>query len=152
MNLPPVDWDGSDRPFVGEVSIPIAVIPEGAQIQTAVVSVTPVDNGGSFLETISFTAPGERWGSNLVKAPFFAEVDFRARRTLAAVHGSNLTGTNLQMDPGGVYVEINAQGAIKAPGDALFTLAPDPASVDRFVLPSFVAARFKLTRAAAPIP
>ncbi len=151
MNLT-VDWDGSNRPFVGEVSIPIAILPDGAHIETAVVKVTPVDNGGSFLETIPFAAAGERWGANLVKAPFFAEVDFRARRTLAAVHGTNLTGANLQMDPGGTYVEINEHGAIKAPGDGLFALSPEVAGGSRYVLPSFVAARFKLSRPLAPIP
>ncbi|MEZ5401872.1 MAG: hypothetical protein R2729_19515 [Bryobacteraceae bacterium] len=144
-----VQWDGSHLPFEGERKIPVRTIPEGARIEGARVKVTPVDPGSSFLERIDLTVPRPAWGANKVVGPNFVEVDFRARRTLAAVGGSNLNGPFLQIDPGGTYVEINDQGAIAGPGQPRFTLP----SAAGGVLPSFVAARFKFTSAGlAPVP
>ena len=114
---------------------------------TARVSVTPVDPGGStvtlddqFVEHIRFTGTGPKFGANIAHGPNFVEVDFRARRTLAAVTASGLTAGTLQIDPGGVYVQINNLGAIFSPGDTQFAV-----NNARQALPSFVAARFKIT-------
>lgn len=142
------EWDGTNRPFEGEVSIPIHTVPDGARLRSAKVRVTPVDPGNSFVETVSFSGSGPRWGANKVQGANFVEVDFRGRRTLAAVRGSaaSLNLSSLQIDPGGTYVEINENGAIRAPGDNLFQLPNQP----EVILPSFTAARFKLTRIPAP--
>src|SRR5262249_10017489 len=44
-----------------------------------------------------------------------AEVDLHARRTLAAVTGTNLTGAAVLIDAGGIFVEIGESGAIRTP-------------------------------------
>lgn len=144
-----VHWDGSTQPFEGERTIPVRTIPEGARIESARVKVTPVDPGSSFLERIDLTVPRPAWGANKVVGANFVEVDFRTRRTLASVRGSDLNGALLQIDPGGTYVEINDQGAIAGPGQPRFTFTDSSGGV----LPSFVVARFKFTAPAlAPTP
>jgi len=147
-----VRWDGSRLPFEGQRSVPVTVIPSGAQVLSAHVRVTPVDPGGvtadpedSFVERIRFGPGGPRWGANITHGSDFVEVDFRTRRTLAAVSVTSVSNGRLQIDPGGTYVEINSAGAIRTPGDALFTFT----AAGRRVLPSFVVARFKITNAPA---
>ena len=155
-----VSWDGSEIPFEGDRTVPVLVIPAGAQVLTARVSVTPVDPGGStaspddsFVEHIRFSGIGPRFGANIAHGSNFVEVDFRARRTLAAVTSSGLTATmgvsngTLQIDPGGVYVQINSLGAIFSPNDDLFLV-----NNGRQALPSFVAARFKITDTTGAAP
>jgi hypothetical protein len=150
MNLT-VEWDGSNRPFEGETTVLLEVIPASAKVNSALVEVTAVDPGDSFVETIPFATAGQRWGANKVRGTF-VEVDFRARRTLAALRGTNLTGANLQIDPGGAYVEINDHGAFLAPGDTRFAI-PLASDNTRIVMPSFTIARFKLTPAGVnPVP
>lgn len=99
-----VDWDGSAIPFEGDRPIPIRTIPEGAKVASARVTVTPIDPGAavadlngfndSFVEHIVFSGAGPTWGANKVQGANFVEVDFRARRTLAAAQvvtaGGNL--------------------------------------------------------------
>lgn len=148
-----VRWDGSNTPFEGDRSVPLTGIPAAAQVLSARVTVTPVDPGAatgdpddSFVERIHFSGGGPRFGASLAHGNDFAEVDFRARRTLASVTVDDVVlvgthGATLQIDPGGAYVEVNDVGAIRTPGDDLFEFLTNGTRA----LPSFVVARFKIT-------
>lgn len=153
-----VEWDGAQIPFEGDRTIHIRTIPEGAKVVNARVAVTPVDPGAStvnpndsFVEHIVFSGAGPTWGANRVQGADFVEVDFRARRTMAAAQISGVNAAfpgTLQIDPGGAYVEINEHGAIFTPGDTRFGI-----KLDGLVsLPSFVVARFKIARIGAAAP
>jgi YVTN family beta-propeller protein len=115
-------YDGSQTPFQGDHTVLLRSIPVNARIERALVTVTPVDPSGGadpFAETIRFNGATGEWGTTkTVVAQRWVEVDFHARRTLVGVRGSNLTHTTLQVDLGGAYVEINANGGIKAPDDS----------------------------------
>ncbi|MCZ7627064.1 MAG: hypothetical protein M5R38_15985 [Candidatus Methylomirabilis sp.] len=147
-------YDGSDSPFEGDRTIFWRSLPADARVTKAIVKLRPTKSaaGQLFEEIISFPNGQGSWGATKTTGAGFAEVDFHKRRTLALVSGTNIKtattpptppdGANLQVDlGGGVYVEINDKGAIKAPNDKLFAVPADGK------LPGLLVTKFKLTRA-----
>jgi hypothetical protein len=137
-------YHGGDDEFEGDHTVTLRALPAGALIRRAIITLTPAQpaTGTQFEEILSFTdSPGD-WGvtRNSSSAGRFVEVDFHARRTLVMVTGSNLPGTNLQVDLGGTYVELNDRGAIRAPDDQRFVLPNDGR------LPGLMVNKFKLSR------
>jgi DNA-binding beta-propeller fold protein YncE len=149
-------YDGSNDPFEGDRTLLLKTIPVGARINRASAVITPVDATGGvnpFTETITFTRTSGTWGATktsvLTAQARWVEVDFHARRTLAGVNGSGLTNSTLQVDLGGAFVEINANGGIKTPSDSgILTLQADSQA-----LPSLTVTKLKLTNlSTSPTP
>jgi DNA-binding beta-propeller fold protein YncE len=144
-------YDGSESPFEGDRPLVWRSLPAGARVTKAILTLTPAPGavGGLFEELIAFADGRGDWGATKNRGDGFVEVDFHARRTLAAATGSNIAEaaagsprSNLQVDVGGgVYVEINDKGALKAPGDALFSLKSDGR------LPGLAVVKLKFSRA-----
>src|SRR5262245_2354018 len=126
-------FDGSQTPFQGDRALLLRNIPANARILRATVRVTPVDvtNGSNpFAETIKFNgAIGDFGTTKTAVADQWVELDFHSRRVLNRVNGTELNDTTLQVDLGGAYVEINANGGIKAPEDPLFKLTGNSAAL-----------------------
>jgi len=134
-------YDGSERPFEGELPLVLCSLPVGARIEHARFRLEPVeaDGGGApFSETLRFRDGQGDWGATLSYTSDSVEVDFHARRTLVKVEGDNLEGAALQIDLGGTLVEINERGTIRSPDEALFSLPAGgelpPLTVNRFRL------------------
>jgi hypothetical protein len=144
------NFDGSTDPFEGDRTFSWRSLPVNALVTKATIRLTPaVASGGAlFEEIITFNGNGQGdLGATKVTGSNFVELDFHHRRTLAAVAGTNIRGTttashdgaNLQVDMGGIYLEINDKGAIKGgPGDVLFAVPPDG------TLPGLTVSKFKL--------
>jgi WD40 repeat protein len=134
-------YDGSASPLEGDRTIMWRSLPVGAQLSSATITVTPVaaPGGSLFEEIISFSGNLGSYGATKDRGSTFVEIDFHKRRTLAAITGYQLVGAPLQVDLGGLYVEINDKGAIKSPGDILFTVGNDG------LLPGLTVGKFKLT-------
>src|SRR4051812_48555508 len=120
---------GADDPFEGDRTRLLRSLPVGARVRRATITLSPVAGpAGRFLEEITFAGSQGTFGATMPLAGATVEVDFHARRTLDSAHGSNIQGTqanagaNLQVDLGGIYVEINSNGALKAPTDPSFAL------------------------------
>src|SRR5262249_19162669 len=70
----------------------------------------------------------------------WSEIDFHQRRTVTRFAGSGLFQAEVQVDLGGLYVQLNDVGAPKAPSDSsALTLGADGA------VPGLAAPKFKLT-------
>ena len=144
-------FDGSADAFEGDRTLLLRSIPANAQVTKATIRLTPTSTttGTLFEEIITFNSTGfGTFGITKVTGTGFVEVDFHNRRTLAIVAGTNIRGTatashdgaNLQVDMGGVYLELNDKGAIKGgPSDNPFTVPPDG------ILPGLTVSKFKLT-------
>ena len=110
---------GGGSPFERERRLVVRCLPVGAVITRATVTLVPVsaDAGGRFLETLSFapgTVPGT-WGATKVVTATALEVDLHARRRLAGLTGSGLSGTGpplppLLVDLGGGFLGVDAEG------------------------------------------
>jgi hypothetical protein len=147
------EFDGSDAPFEGDRTLLWRSLPANARVTKAIIRLTPVSpsNRRIFEEIITFNGNGQGdLGATKVTGSNFVELDFHHRRTLAMVAGTNIrattgaTGANLQVDMGGLYLEINKKGAIKGgPSDPLFELQADG------ILPGLTVSKFKLTPATA---
>jgi hypothetical protein len=151
-------YDGSNDPFEGDRTLYWHRLPSNAQILKATATVTAVDQSAGvnpYAEDIVFDGSGPDWGATKVALgavpatpPPIAsvEVDFHKRRTLASVIGTNTPGTglptaNLQVELGGLYVEINQRGAVLSPPpDTKFSLPADGS------LPGLTVSKFKLTQ------
>jgi DNA-binding beta-propeller fold protein YncE len=147
-------YDGSAYPLEGDRTIIWRSLPVGAQLASSIITVTPVadPSGVLFEEVISFVGNLGSLGATKDGGggSAFVEVDFHKRRTLAAVTGVTGTGSlpvgaTLQVDLGGLYVEINDNGAIKSPGDIPFMMKSDG------LLPGLTVSKFKLTQANADV-
>ncbi len=142
-------YDGIDAPFQGNQVALLRSLPAKAQITSATATVTPLDATGGvdpFAETITFKGTSGDWGATkTVVAGRWVEVDLHNRRTLAGVMGTHLNNTTLQVDLGGAYAEINANGGFKAPGDFPFSLSSDSEP-----LPGLTVTKFKLTNPPPP--
>jgi DNA-binding beta-propeller fold protein YncE/predicted flap endonuclease-1-like 5' DNA nuclease len=142
-------YDGSGIPFQGDRMTLLKSIPVNARIERATVSVTPVDatrGAEPFAETTAFDGATGTWGATKTVVPGgggWVEVDFHARRTLASVSGSNLSGTSLQVDFGGVFVELNPAGSVRTPNDS----APFRISSEAQRLPGLTVTKIKFTNA-----
>ena len=139
-------FDGSAAPFEGDRTLEIRSLPANAKVSKATVTLTPaVARGGvSFEETI---VPGGNarvsWGATRLSGTGFVEVDFHRRRTLRAVQGNDAVGANLQVEMGGIYLQLNQAGAIKSASDPEFSVQNDRQ------LPGLTVSKFKLTRQAS---
>jgi DNA-binding beta-propeller fold protein YncE len=139
-------FDGSSDAFEGDRMLLVRSLPANARVTKASVTVTPAASRGGalFEETIIFGKDSQGdLGATKATGADFVEVDFHKRRTFAVVQGSNLLNTNLQVDIGGLYIEINNKGAVKAPNDPLFAVPNDGK------LPGLTSSKFKLTRPAS---
>jgi hypothetical protein len=146
-------FDGSADAFEGDRTLLLRSIPANARVTKAIIRLTPVSpsDGRIFEEIITFNGSGQGdLGATKVTGSNFVELDFHHRRTLATVAGTNIrattaaTGANLQVDIGGLYLEINDKGAIKGgPSDSLFEVPADG------ILPGLTVSKFKLAPGAA---
>jgi DNA-binding beta-propeller fold protein YncE len=141
-------YDGGADPFEGERTVIWRSLPSNAIVTKATIQVTPVAAAGGtlFEETITFVNSGAgSLGATRNTGSGFAEIDFHKRRTLARVQGTGvpantgITGAHLQVDLGGLYVEINEKGAIRTPNDKAFAVPADGS------LPGLTVSKFKLT-------
>lgn len=132
---------GADDAFEGDRTLQWRSLPVNALVTKATLKVTPTKSADTtlFQEVISFTDGQGDLGATKNLGSGFVEVDFHRRRTLAVATGPHLSNTNLQVDLGGVYVEINTKGAIRTPGDNPFPVPADG------TLPSLTVNKFKLT-------
>ncbi len=133
-------YDGSNNAFEGDQTLQWRSLPANALVSKATVKVTPTKaaDGTLFEEVISFANGQGNLGATKNPGDTFVEVDFHKRRTLAAVTGPNVANANLQVDMGGVYVEINDRGAIRATGDNLFQVPSGG------TLPGLTVSKFRL--------
>src|SRR5664279_3946784 len=151
-------YDGSNDAFEGDKVLTWSSLPAGAKVSKATLTLTPVSASGGvlFQEEIDFNGLQGDWGATKATsggANPYVEIDFHKRRTLVSVDQTGLgsalpkLGASLQIDMGGVYVEINAQGAIKTPTDpSAFSLPADG------TLPSLTVSKFRLIPTAAGSP
>jgi sugar lactone lactonase YvrE len=138
-------YDGSDAPFQGNVVLRLRSNPVNARVTKVTATITPVsDKGGPepFTEVIPIANHSGDFGTTEVETADWVEVDFHTRRTLAAVAGSNLTNTTVQVDVGGgVYVDISKTGGFLTPsGPPALKLGSNSE-----VLPALSVAKLKLT-------
>lgn len=146
-------FPGEDQPFEGQRTVILKRLPAGALIQEARLTIRPVAAPGRtlFSEVLTFANGQEAFGGTKVSAAGFVEVDFHARRTLAAVSGSNLGNSIVEgvllVDLGaGVFMEVNELGAIAPPDDELFTLDSNSA-----LLPGLAVQKFCVRRDVASV-
>ena len=141
-------YDGTSDPLEGERALLWTSLPAGAKVTSARLSLAPRD--AVFEETIAFDGPQGEWGATKVTGAIvvggvsrrYVEIDFHKRRTLVSVPPTALVNAALQVDMGGLFVEINAQGAIRTPNDAVFALPADG------TLPGLTVTKFRLIAAA----
>ncbi len=149
MNLT-ANFPGETIRFEGARTVAIAGLPEGAQIQNATITLTPVAAPGRplFEELLTFNGSVGEWGMTKVQQPGVVEVDFHARRTLAVVRGSNLLNSVLVVDlGGGVFMNVNEFGAVAASEDAPLYRVPASGA-----LPGLLAGKFRLRFSTTPPP
>jgi DNA-binding beta-propeller fold protein YncE len=144
---------GSDAPFEGDRTLWVRSIPVGAQLSSALLTLTPVAAAGRplFEESITFSGAvgtlGATQSRNDAGSRHWTELDFHQRRTVTQITGGDLSGAEVQIDLGGVYVRLNDVGAPFTPGDAgKLTLGTDGA------LPGLSANKIKLTAPAKVLP
>lgn len=146
-------YDGREAPFDGDRELLSRHLPADARIVSARATVTPVDltdGREPFVETIRFQGNTGDWGATKARLaqadsiPGFVEVDFHARRTLAGVQGSDIDEAELQVDLGGAFVVVGANGAVGIP-DSSFLLSGNSAP-----LPGLTVTRFRLTGDGTP--
>jgi len=136
-------YDGSDAPFQGNVVLRLRSIPVNARITKATATIRPGKGGPeAFTEVITIANHTGDFGTTEADTADWVEVDFHTRRTLAAVAGSSLTGSSVQVDVGGgTYVDISKTGGFLTPsGPPALALASDSEA-----LPSLTVAKLKLT-------
>ena len=150
-------YRGGDDPFEGDRVIELRALPDGALVQRATLTVTPTNAAPApprapFEEHFVFgTARADElaaadWGVTATGANSSVEVDLHARRTLASTAGAGIAGATLTVDVGGLYVELNENGAVRAPDDDLFEMKASGA------LPGVTVPGFRLTGGAAGRP
>lgn len=110
-------YQGSNDPFEGDIELLLRSLPEGALVTHATITLAPVMKEGCkpFEELIAIPSqdqPGD-WGVTKFKTADYSEVDFHARRTLFRAKGANIAGTGLQVDMGGIYVNVADDGILK---------------------------------------
>jgi YVTN family beta-propeller protein len=141
MNLR-VDFPGEMIRFEGDRTVMLRRLPLGAKVQRARVTVTPVAAPGRapFEELLTFTGDVGESGMTKVAQAGFVEVDFHARRTLAAVAGPNVSGSQLLVDPGGgVFMAVAENGGLVTQDDDQNYLVPAAG-----VLPGLTVQKFRL--------
>lgn len=167
MKLADIHYHACHDPFEGDRTLWLRSLPAGAKVTKATLVLTPVApfNGKRFEETFVFNAAvgadelnAEDWGVNKIpeEPGPFVEVDFHARRTLAAVRGSqggnigNVPGTetlgaSLQVDIGGSYVGIANDGTFMAPDKTPWVVTLPSEETEATPLPGLTVNRFRLS-------
>lgn len=157
-------YPGKNTLFVGDRTLVLQSIPAGASILSARITVTPVNvegQKGPSEDSISFAEGSDvgrvngqqdRFATKTQVPDRWVEVDFHGRRTLVSVDVNQRLDTILQVDiGGGTFIEINRNGAFKAPEDSdLFVIpgpspTPDDPDIISASLPGLTVAGFKLT-------
>ena len=142
-------FDGSADAFEGDRTLLLRSIPANAQVTKATIRLTPTSTtaGTLFEEIITFDSTGVgTFGTTKATGTGFVEVDFHKRRTLATITSSNTSDANLQVDIGGIYLEINEKGAIKSgTDDPLFKVPANGGT-----LPGLTVSKFKVTQGSPP--
>jgi DNA-binding beta-propeller fold protein YncE len=137
-------FDGSAAPFEGDRTLEIRSLPANAKVSKAIVTLTPaVARGGTLFEETIVPGGDARVSRGATKfgGTGFVEVDFHQRRTLRSLQGNDALGAKLQVEMGGIYLQLNGVGAIKASSDqGEFSVPPDGR------LPGLTVSKFKLTR------
>ena len=113
---------GGQLPFERDQRLVLRRLPVGAVVTRAVLTLTPVstDPTGRFLETLTFPAgsgAGDRGATKVVQAAA-VEIDLHARRRLAALTGSGLTGSPLLVDIGGGFLGVDTLGGFSGEGSS----------------------------------
>ena len=138
-------YRGADDPFEGDRTVLLRGLPAGALVRKATLSFTPTAARKAFEERFVFPPLGNgdlsapAWGVARTPSGSSVEIDFHARRTLAAVSGSSVTNASLAADVGGVFVDLKKNGAVGGSGTDIFKVL---ASGD---LPGITVERFRLT-------
>jgi hypothetical protein len=137
---------GSAVPFEGDRTLVVRNLPRGARVTSARITLEPVapPGGRLFEEKLTFSADRGDFGATKLQGAGFVEVDFHARRTLGAVKGSGLAGATLQVDLGGLYIQVTSLGTMQTPSD---TSTYAVGSGSGGPLPSLATGKFKLTGA-----
>lgn len=149
-------YQGGNDPFEGDRTLWLRGLPEGAQVTRAMMTIVPAKSSikTGFKETVTFKVD-EVQGylkdtqtpvASIVRDSNFVEVDFRTRRTLAGLTGSGLADKTLQIDMGGLYMDLNDRGSIKAPDENRFFDLVDGAQP----LPGLTLTKFKVGLSAPP--
>jgi hypothetical protein len=154
MKLTTTYWGGDDL-FEGDRTVWLRALPAGAIVTQATLTLKPAQRAldAQFQETFTFSSlanSGELlasdWGITQI-ANQSVEIDFHARRTLAAVQGTGGALT-LQVDLGGAYVGVSNDGTI---GKSEFPV--NFATTTLINLPGLTVSKFRLspTGTGAPI-
>jgi len=143
------NYDGSAVPFEGDRTLLWTSLPAGAKVSKATLSLAPVGPPGGtlFQEEIRFPINQGDWGATKVVGANgnpYVEIDFHKPRTLVSVDQKGLIGASMQIDLGGVFVEINDAGAIKTPTDPNKFPLPAPGATGSSALPGLTVSKFRL--------
>lgn len=138
---------GGQLPFERDQRLVLRRLPVGAVVTRAVLTLTPVstDPTGRFLETLTFPAgsgAGDRGATKVVQAAA-VEIDLHARRRLAALTGSGLTGSPLLVDIGGGFLGVDTLGGFSGGAPLTLTNAAD--------LPGLTVTGLRMPRAGADV-
>lgn len=136
-------YAGSTSPFEGDRTLWLRSLPADARVIKASLTLMPVAATGAskFTEVINFTGSEGELGATSATGANFIEVDFHARRTLAAVVGSGGTAT-LQVDMGGAFIGVANDGTFMTPDKTDWSLNLSSTSS---ALPGLGVNRFRLT-------
>lgn len=147
---------GEEDRFEGDHALLLQALPEGALVSAARLTLEPVaGDGGKLLEeTIRFTGDVGDPGATKRAMPAssqsakdgFVEIDFHGRRTLDSLVGKGIgSDTRLAVDLGGVWVPVDARGAVKtSPDGGDFPMANDGP------LPALTVAKLRLVGPGVP--
>ncbi len=144
--------------FKGPRTIHLRSLPAQAQLTALKLTLTPIENGtvGPGLEDLHFdfgdvatdrVDPGRSTGVTRRSGsgpPDWTELSFSGFRTLASVSGSNLANTQLQVDVGGLFVSVDANGTIPEQS------GPFNLPFNTSDLPGLSVQRLRLTGASTP--
>ncbi len=138
-------WDGRETLFEGDRELVLRHLPADARILAARATVTPVDltdGRDPFVETLLFGTADAR-GATKTAVSGAVEVDLHARRTLAGIQGSGVSGATLLIDLGGAFVAVDKNGAVNG-------TAGSPVQGNSSSLPGVATSRFRLALAGSP--
>ncbi|HEY9640728.1 MAG TPA: hypothetical protein V6C57_09600 [Coleofasciculaceae cyanobacterium] len=144
-------YRGGEDPFEGDRTVWLRALPAGAIVTRATLTLKPAQRAvdAQFQETFTFGSAANAgellardWGIIPVTGQA-VEIDFHARRTLAAVEGTGGSLT-LQVDLGGAYVGVANDGTLIAPGKTPLPVnfSTTPTRVN---LPSLTVSKFRLS-------
>ena len=148
--------------FGGVRRFELRSLPKGAKIRSARFTFMPLADAGDmsdvsvgpaieelrFVEgsNVAIDEEGRPSGVTRTRVPTgprpWVEVDFHGRRTLLDVSGSELLGASLQVDIGGLFLDVGINGTVPASKDlGLFALSDNTNAA----LPGLTVSRVKLT-------